>query len=620
MLTYTDLIKGFNFGPWHVVPERDLIRNGEEERHIEPIVMNVFVVLASHGGGVVTRDQLIDAVWDGRPQADEVITRCISALRRSLGDDARTPEYIETLQKRGYRVMQRIRLPDATEAESGRKFPVRPMHLFGIGLTSVAALTLYQLAGPKPVPVMPDMPIESVAVYPFDCQFNPSDPVEHLCSGFAEESISGFKRIPDLRVIQMRQPYGGTPPGNVHGIVTGSVQIIGSDLRITAILEDARNGLAVRSISLDATQTTVFDTQKEVADALARAIDENAGGSPTSVSSVPSYDAKLAYYFGRTLFEERDHQSTVDAIEQFEIAISENEDYGSAWLALAYSYVNWPDYDFTVDRQAMYDKALEVIGQGIAADPRIREAAGTVYGFVYHKRNQWIAAAEAFEMAINAEDEQRMAYHWYSYMLASVGRMDAAFRHAQHAWERDPENLAIISRVAITALYNDDLVTADRYFSMAKRRNFENFNHLIMYSLYLYRSDRIDEAKMYGKRAFELNGVDAPWFDVIVDGGNDPERREQAVQVLSEISATNALPNNVEMFFWMMLEDVERALAIAKRLEDEVGLYEPELLFTREFQALRRHSEFADLTRAIGLSEYWDSENCALAGTVVRCQ
>jgi DNA-binding winged helix-turn-helix (wHTH) protein len=55
MLTYTDLLKGFEFGPWMILPERDLIRRGEEERHLEPLVMNVFVVLASHGGGVVTR-------------------------------------------------------------------------------------------------------------------------------------------------------------------------------------------------------------------------------------------------------------------------------------------------------------------------------------------------------------------------------------------------------------------------------------------------------------------------------------------------------------------------------------------------------------------------------------
>ena len=619
MLTYTDLIKGFDFGRWHVVPERDVIIDGEDERHIEPIVMNVFVVLASHGGGVVTKDQLIDAVWDGRPQADEVITRCISALRRSLGDNAKTPQFIETLQKRGYRVMQRVRLPDATEPEKGNALGVRPVHLGGTAMFVVVAFVIYWFWPANPISPHPDTPVESIAVYPFDCRFAASNPAQHLCYGFAAEAIGALKRIPDLSVVQMRQPFGGTPPGKVHAVVTGSVQIIGNQLRITAILEDMRSGLALRSISFDATRATIFDVQKQVADALANALDVNAGASPTNASSTPGFDAKMAYSLGRSLFEKRDHKSTVDAIAQFEEAIRLNRDYGSAWLALAYSYVNWPDYDFTVDREAMYDKALEVVGQGIEADPRIREAAGTVYGFVYHKRNQWIAAADAFEMAINAEDEQPMAYHWYSYMLASAGRLDAAYQHAQYAWELDPQNPAIISRVAITALYNNDNNTAGRYFATANRMGLENFGHMLMYSLYLYRTGQVEDAKVFGKHGFALNDVDADWFHLIVDGSRDAGQREMAVQTLSEVSAMNVLPANVEMFFWILLDEVERAMEIARRLETEVGLYEPELMFTKEFTAMRRHPDFDDLTRAIGLTEYWDSVNCALSGTAVWC-
>ena len=110
MPSYTELMRGFEFGPWRVLPERGLVRNGEDEHHVEPLVMDVFVVLASHGGDVVTKDQLIDAVWDGRPQTDDVITRCISSLRRVLGDDARNPTFIETVQRRGYRVMQPVSL------------------------------------------------------------------------------------------------------------------------------------------------------------------------------------------------------------------------------------------------------------------------------------------------------------------------------------------------------------------------------------------------------------------------------------------------------------------------------------------------------------------------------
>ena len=54
---------------------------------VSRLPMDVLVVLASHPGEVVSPDLLIDEVWDGRPVTDEVITRCISVLRRSLGEE-----------------------------------------------------------------------------------------------------------------------------------------------------------------------------------------------------------------------------------------------------------------------------------------------------------------------------------------------------------------------------------------------------------------------------------------------------------------------------------------------------------------------------------------------------
>ena len=115
MPSYKALMRGFDFGHWSVMPERGLIRNGDTERRLEPLVMDVFVVLASHDGEVVSKDQLIESVWGGRPQTDDVITRCISALRRGLADDAKNPVFVETVQRRGYRVMQTVTPVDANE-------------------------------------------------------------------------------------------------------------------------------------------------------------------------------------------------------------------------------------------------------------------------------------------------------------------------------------------------------------------------------------------------------------------------------------------------------------------------------------------------------------------------
>ena len=620
MLTYKDLLKGFEFGPWMVLPERDLIRNGDEERHLEPLVMDVFVVLASGGGDVVARDTLIEKVWGGRPQADEVITRCISALRRSLGDNAKNPEYIETLQKRGYRVMKRVRLAETavTQRPTSRSF--RPVYVAMLVLLATALLGLARLLHEESAPASTEGPINAVAVYPFDCKQDASNPSEHLCFGFAEEAIGRLKSIPGLEVVRMRLPYAGIPPPGVEGIVTGSVQIIDDRARIAAFLEDTRSGLAICCDTFDATRRSIFDTQKSVARALSEALGGNGTQAGPDPAETASFDAKMAYSLGRFLFERRDHQSIAAAIEQFEKAIALHPGYGAAWLGLAYTYVNWPDYDLAVDRAAMYDKALEVIARGIAADPGIREAAGTVFGFVYHKRNEWLLAADSFEMATAAEIEQPIAYHWYSYFLASVGRLDEALKQALHALQLDPDNPSTISRVAIIALYKNDHEMAARYFEMAELMGLANYQHSLTKALLLYREGRFDEAKSSGREGLELGDVDASWFDLIVDGSRDPALKPRAVQALERISSMHVLPANVEMPFWVLLGETERALAIARRLETEVGLYELELIFLDEFRAMRGHPQFVEFVEAIGLGEYWASAGCSWTNDRVRCR
>ena len=72
--TFTDLQRGFELGPWTVIPERDLLRQGEAEEHLEPMVMDVLVVLASRQGDVVTKDQLVAVVWDGRADQPRRLT------------------------------------------------------------------------------------------------------------------------------------------------------------------------------------------------------------------------------------------------------------------------------------------------------------------------------------------------------------------------------------------------------------------------------------------------------------------------------------------------------------------------------------------------------------------
>ena len=108
MTTETELRKGFLLGSWEVLPDRGLLRDGKNQEHLEPLVMRVLLALAEQQGEVLGKDELIDHVWDGRALSDEPLNRCISILRRKLGDDRRDPKYIQNIPRLGYRLMMPV--------------------------------------------------------------------------------------------------------------------------------------------------------------------------------------------------------------------------------------------------------------------------------------------------------------------------------------------------------------------------------------------------------------------------------------------------------------------------------------------------------------------------------
>jgi len=95
-------------GGWLAQPTRNLIRSDETVRRLEPQVMDLLVFLAGSAGRVVSKDEVIEAVWEGRFIAETTLTRAIADLRRALGDDQRDPRYIETIPKRGYRFVASV--------------------------------------------------------------------------------------------------------------------------------------------------------------------------------------------------------------------------------------------------------------------------------------------------------------------------------------------------------------------------------------------------------------------------------------------------------------------------------------------------------------------------------
>ncbi|NID16104.1 winged helix-turn-helix domain-containing protein [Luteibacter yeojuensis] len=95
----------FRLGDWTVRPALGVIERHGERIRLEPKLLDVLVCLAERPGDVVGIDQLLDRCWAGDFYGDNPVHKTIAMLRRALGDDARSPYYIATIRKRGYRLL-----------------------------------------------------------------------------------------------------------------------------------------------------------------------------------------------------------------------------------------------------------------------------------------------------------------------------------------------------------------------------------------------------------------------------------------------------------------------------------------------------------------------------------
>jgi DNA-binding winged helix-turn-helix (wHTH) protein len=103
----------FHLGDKRIEPARCAILTEEGEIRVEPRVMDVLVLMVARAGQVVTREEFIKTIWNGTFVTDEVLSRCIYRLRQALGDNSRKPRFIETVSKKGYRLIAPVRTTGA---------------------------------------------------------------------------------------------------------------------------------------------------------------------------------------------------------------------------------------------------------------------------------------------------------------------------------------------------------------------------------------------------------------------------------------------------------------------------------------------------------------------------
>ena len=617
MPTTEELREGFMLGDCEVLPNEGIIRRAGEEVRPEPQTWRVLIALAARDGKLVSKDDLVREVWDGRAVADDPINRAIREVRKSFGDSAKAPTYVETLHKRGYRLLQPVVLHRPTEAAP--EAAIGPTPGLRRWKVAVAALVLGVLAIVVTIwiPKSPPPPVRSIAILPFE-NLSGRDSDAYIVSGLKVALVQALHGMQDFVVKNGAVSYKMEPDEiatllGVESVLIGTLQRNGDLLRVSYII--SKDGQVEYSESVEGISDDLFSLQEK----LSIAVRSNLGDdlSPALITGHrPGSEAYDSYMRGMYALEHRGEPNRLEeAIVLFQSAIDRDRLYGPSYLGLATAYALLPDYRSS-PLEEMNRMALAVIESGISVDPVISNAAGAIYGFVYHKEKRWQEAELAYQRAVSASVIDSNAFNWYSRMLSSVGRMDDALAQALRALELDPRSAVNNSRAAITYTWLGNTEKAREYFVRANHLGAKGPTHMLAYAFLLSRDGDIELARNVATIGMELAGDDTSWIGPVFDAFADPEKIPEALEALESASASA----QVEFTARTLFGDVDGAMEIARQLEQPGEIFEMDLLFVPELKAIRDHPEFMPLMERLGVTGYWRKNGCVFQNDQVSCE
>src|SRR5215470_4086544 len=341
----------FRIGEWLVRPALNQIsRNGTNAR-IEPKAMRVLVYLAEHPG-VVGKEQLISAVWPDVFVSDDVLPGCISALRKTMCDDARRPRIIETIHKGGYRLLvpaERVNGNSAAHIpaeHAGVMAPQRSRTLrlaIAVSVVLIAGLLIAAFAWPR-------HQYDSVAVLPFT-ELSGDSATQYLSDGIAEQVVNDLSQVSTLRVmawatvcryhqhdIDVRAV--GRQLG-VKAVLSGSLLRDGDRLMLRTELVDVTRGSQLWGKQYDANIADAPKLQQEISQDIASNLrvrlteSEQERIQRHNTASPAAYEL---YLKGRLYWDKRTKQGLEQAIQYFQQAIQTDPNYALAYAGLADSY------------------------------------------------------------------------------------------------------------------------------------------------------------------------------------------------------------------------------------------------------------------------------------------
>lgn len=506
---------GFRIGDCLIEPRQNRIARGDAEVRLEPKVMDVLVCLAAHAGEVVSRDTLNAQVWGDVVVTDQAVTNCISGLRQHLGDDRGAHRVIETIPKRGYRLVAPVQLLASPDVPGTRAAPPRRFVAYAAVFIAVVALAAgwwwwARSAAPE---------LSSVAVARFQNAAG-DESLGYLGLALPDEIATLLTKSRGLAVrphsqVDTADPVAAARARGVDHIVTGRYYLEDKD-QITLAIE-AQHVTQERVIwrtRITAPAGDLLALRARIADGVQNGLLPALGAHAVTPGPAPVHAEAYRLYL-RSLEMPQQPKATDRAIEMLERAVTLEPQFAPAWHALGLRYYAWGTWH--EGGQAAREKSVAAHRRALEIDPELISAARSIVTARTETRDLAAAYAEGRRL-LDHFGPGADTYFTLSYIYRYGGLLDDAQRHCELALSRDPQDPGLRS-CAYAYLYAGKLTRVVDFLKLDEGSYFVHWG-MVLYYLRLddraaaLRATRLAEAEpTRGLMEPCLEGVTGPALD-----------------------------------------------------------------------------------------------------------
>ena len=422
----------YEFANYSLDVARRELRCGGRSIHVEPQTFDVLEYLVANRERVVSKDDLIAAVWKGRIVSESTLSSSVTTVRKAVGDSSEAQRLIRTIPRKGFRFIGEVRQAPSSEVNASAP---------PIGHQATLSL--------------PDKP--SIAVLPF-ANFSGDPEQGYFADGMVDEIITALSRIPWLFVIARTSTFSykdkaidirqvGKDLG-VRYVLEGSVRREADRVRIMPQLIDATTGAHLWAERFEGSIDRIFDLQDQVTEKVVGALAPKLHQAETErVRRKPTHslDAYDYYLRGMASFHRLSKEGIEEAVGLFRKAVDLDPGYASACGMTAICYVRRKASRNMADEKQETAEALQFARWSVELGPEDPIALSTGGFALAYLGSELDVGTTFIDRALELSPNLASAFIFSGWTRILLGDQAMAIKHFKHSMRLSPLDPFIMS-------------------------------------------------------------------------------------------------------------------------------------------------------------------------------